>query len=436
MLSSLFVVMGWLLLVGPDGVTSPDRTVTGSRSLLSVDRYAGDKLTTNGSTDWDHVDCGHFSSVPDACLLVEKAANCQQEGGFVNYLQLPYCVLYNVPGAVVVLLLWLVFLFVALGNCAEDFFCPALSVISDTLRLSHNVAGVTFLALGNGAPDMFSMYSSIMNATERARGTSLALGALFGAGCFVTTVVVGTVAMVVPYRLTRRPFLRDITVYLVAVLWTYVVLWDRQIHLYESLGFIVIYVVYVAVVIVGRKIYQSRKKQVIDPLVERRAEARSVELNPSLRSPLLIQAPPSPRPSSQPFPRVQGSLVTGALDFSDTLAVAPLGSVSLNTALHHTQITQATRQESHNNDDVEMLDEQSPLLPTGRAVRPAAGPWMLLAGALVPINLKEFSELSIASKLYTVIAVSADTFLPAFAPLVLFCSLFILLFWLHVTELN
>jgi hypothetical protein len=56
-------------------------------------------------------------------------------------------------------------------------FCPALTVISDTLKLSHNVAGVTFLALGNGAPDIFSVYSSINNVDNGAR---LALGELFG----------------------------------------------------------------------------------------------------------------------------------------------------------------------------------------------------------------------------------------------------------------
>ena len=52
-----------------------------------------------------------------------------------------------------------------------------MSVISDTLKLSHNVAGVTFLAFGNGAPDIFSVYSSINNAKN---GIQLALGALFG----------------------------------------------------------------------------------------------------------------------------------------------------------------------------------------------------------------------------------------------------------------
>ena len=64
---------------------------------------------------------------------------------------------------------------------------------------------MTFLAFGNGAPDIFSVYASIKQGGE---GTKLAVGELYGAGVFVTTVVVGAVAVAVPFKLTRRPFIR------------------------------------------------------------------------------------------------------------------------------------------------------------------------------------------------------------------------------------
>lgn len=44
------------------------------------------------------------------------------------------------------------------------------------LKLSHNVAGVTFLAFGNGAPDIFSA----LVAFSDPHTAGLALGALFG----------------------------------------------------------------------------------------------------------------------------------------------------------------------------------------------------------------------------------------------------------------
>ena len=42
-------------------------------------------------------------------------------------------------------MLWLLFLFLFIGICAEDYFCPSLAIISERLSLSDNVAGVTFL---------------------------------------------------------------------------------------------------------------------------------------------------------------------------------------------------------------------------------------------------------------------------------------------------
>jgi Ca2+/Na+ antiporter len=37
-----------------------------------------------------------------------------------------------------------------------------------------------------------------------------------GAGLFITTVVLGSVSMTAPTRLTRRPFLRDVGFYILA----------------------------------------------------------------------------------------------------------------------------------------------------------------------------------------------------------------------------
>ena len=50
--------------------------------------------------------------------------------------------------------------------------------MSQVLRLSQNVAGVTLLALGNGSPDIFSAFAAINQDDDEK--SSLAIGALFG----------------------------------------------------------------------------------------------------------------------------------------------------------------------------------------------------------------------------------------------------------------
>ena len=76
----------------------------------------------------------------------------------------------------------------------------------------------------------------------------------------MTTIVVGAVTVTKPFMLTQRPFLRDIIFYIFAVFWTFFLLWSNQMDIYNAVGFVALYVVYVIVVILGRVIYQRWKK--------------------------------------------------------------------------------------------------------------------------------------------------------------------------------
>jgi Ca2+/Na+ antiporter len=103
--------------------------------------------------------------------------------------------------------------------------------------------------LGNGAPDIFSAISAVGSA--KGGDVGLAFGALFGAGVFVTTVVAGTICLLTPFRSIQRPLLRDIIFFIIASFAAYVAMYDGKIYLVESLGFIIMYVVYLVVLIGG-----------------------------------------------------------------------------------------------------------------------------------------------------------------------------------------
>ncbi len=64
--------------------------------------------------------CSDFHHRNDTCQFVKQADDCQPESGFINYLELPFCLLHSEPPAIVIMLLWLIYLFVALGIGAED----------------------------------------------------------------------------------------------------------------------------------------------------------------------------------------------------------------------------------------------------------------------------------------------------------------------------
>lgn len=196
-------------------------------------------------------------SAADRCAFVKSTPDCSMEDGFINYLHVAFCLLPPnlTPLTITFCIIWLLFLFVILGLTASKFFCPNLSAISTCLHLTHNVAGVTFLALGNGSPDVFSA----MAAFSRPHTAGLAVGALFGAGIFVTTVVAGSVSLVKPFAVASRPFLRDVVFYMAAVFWTFVILYRGTTTLGETLGYLGLYVVYVLTVIISAYIYNRQK---------------------------------------------------------------------------------------------------------------------------------------------------------------------------------
>ncbi|XP_072047899.1 mitochondrial sodium/calcium exchanger protein-like [Amphiura filiformis] len=219
--------------------------------------------------DDDDRECSYYHKLnhSEQCAFIRNNSDCHIDDGFINYLEFVFCRFPKqlIPLAFVFLFIWLIFLFVSLGVTAEDFFCPALTAISRTMKLNQSIAGVTFLAFGNGAPDIFSAIAAISNAKEGDAG--LAIGALFGAGVFVTTVVAGSIAVTHPFKLAERPFLRDVVFYIGAAFWTFTILYRRQIVLAEAIGFIGLYVGYVLVVLIGRKVYEiQRKRQQSQPM--------------------------------------------------------------------------------------------------------------------------------------------------------------------------
>nr|XP_028566950.1 mitochondrial sodium/calcium exchanger protein [Podarcis muralis]XP_028566952.1 mitochondrial sodium/calcium exchanger protein [Podarcis muralis]XP_028566953.1 mitochondrial sodium/calcium exchanger protein [Podarcis muralis] len=207
------------------------------------------------------VDCREVGkeNISRRCFFIQNNPDCQMDGGFLNYLNGAFCVFPAAlqPLAVTLYALWLVYLFVVLGVTAEKFFCPNLSAISTKLKLAHNVAGVTFLAFGNGAPDVFSA----VVAFSDPRTAGLAVGALFGAGIFVTTVVAGGIALVRPFTAASRPFLRDAIFYMVAVFLTFVALYFEEVSLAEALSYLCLYIFYVLTVVVSTWLHKRQRRE-------------------------------------------------------------------------------------------------------------------------------------------------------------------------------
>ena len=53
---------------------------------------------------------------------------------------------------------------------------------------------------------------------------------------FVSLIVVGAICITTSFTLTSRPFLRDVIFYILAVTWTFAIIWNGKIYLGETVG--------------------------------------------------------------------------------------------------------------------------------------------------------------------------------------------------------
>lgn len=154
-------------------------------------------------------------------------------------------------------ILWVIILMLLLSllaSTADNYFCLIMDSIVEKLHIPPSIAGVTFLAFGNGSPDVFSLIIAVFSGN-----TEIGVGANVGAGMFVTSIVAGCVAVFSDCVVNRRAFIRDSLFYLVCIIYLICVFFDSRIKLWEALGFIVLYIVYIVFVFVSPKAKSQAK---------------------------------------------------------------------------------------------------------------------------------------------------------------------------------
>ena len=214
--------------------------------------------------------CRLVHHASDQCAFIHSQCPTS-ESGFSLYLNLYYCRLPHLkPLAFTLLISWLGLLFSTIGIAASDFFCINLSTIATILGMSESMAGVTFLAFGNGSPDVFSTFAAMSTNSG-----SLAVGELFGAAGFITAVVAGSMALIRPFHVARKSFIRDVGFFVIAAAFSIGFLWDGKLRFWECVVMVLYYCFYVAFVVVWHWFANRRRRR-----RERERAAREHHLPP------------------------------------------------------------------------------------------------------------------------------------------------------------
>jgi len=177
------------------------------------------------------------------------------------------------------LLLWLVLLFRMLGSTAEDYFSPSLEMFSLKLGLPPRFAGVSLLALGNGAPDISASINAM--TADPHKGYRLILGSLSGAGMFIGTIVAGSIIVATDGIICRGALMRDVMVYMLAVLIVSAEATTGSISIRSITLFFSIYVTYVILVLAADLYHRIVCVPEMKNLIETQALNEMAEQNQS-----------------------------------------------------------------------------------------------------------------------------------------------------------
>jgi hypothetical protein len=144
-------------------------------------------------------------------------------------------------------------MFVALAIVCDEYFVPALEVISGETKwnLSNDIAGATLMAAGGSAPELFT---SLLGTFQES---SVGFGTIVGSAVFNVMFVIGVCAVASTKTLSLNwwPLFRDCTYYAICLGILAVFMSDQIIEWWEAFILLSLYGGYVAVMAFNKQIY-------------------------------------------------------------------------------------------------------------------------------------------------------------------------------------
>ncbi|XP_029354382.1 sodium/potassium/calcium exchanger 1-like [Echeneis naucrates] len=162
-------------------------------------------------------------------------------------------------GWVVLHIIGMTYMFVALAIVCDEFFVPALEVITVKMDISDDVAGATFMAAGGSAPELFTSLIGVFISHS-----NVGIGTIVGSAVFNILFVIGMCAIFSRemLHLTWWPLFRDVTFYILDLIMLIIFFLDSMIIWWESILLVLGYISYVSFMKFNSQIEQAVKTQV------------------------------------------------------------------------------------------------------------------------------------------------------------------------------
>uniref|UniRef100_A0A8C6W4S3 Sodium/potassium/calcium exchanger 1 n=1 Tax=Nannospalax galili TaxID=1026970 RepID=A0A8C6W4S3_NANGA len=153
---------------------------------------------------------------------------------------------------------WVTLHVFALAIVCDEYFVPALGVITDKLQISEDVAGATFMAAGGSAPELFTSLIGVFISHS-----NVGIGTIVGSAVFNILFVIGTCSLFSReiLNLTWWPLFRDVSFYILDLSLLIFFFLDSLIAWWESLLLLLAYALYVFIMKWNKQIELWVKEQ-------------------------------------------------------------------------------------------------------------------------------------------------------------------------------
>uniref|UniRef100_A0A3B4TZ67 Sodium/potassium/calcium exchanger 1 n=1 Tax=Seriola dumerili TaxID=41447 RepID=A0A3B4TZ67_SERDU len=145
-------------------------------------------------------------------------------------------------GWVILHIFGMIYMFVSLAIVCDEFFVPALEVITEKLGISDDVTGATFMAAGRSTPKFFAYLIGVFIAHS-----NVGIDTIVGSAIFNILFVIGMCALFSQevLHLTWWPLFRDVSFYIFDLILLIIFFLDNVIMWWESMMLVAGYTVYV-----------------------------------------------------------------------------------------------------------------------------------------------------------------------------------------------
>ncbi|XP_062864407.1 sodium/potassium/calcium exchanger 2-like isoform X2 [Trichomycterus rosablanca] len=222
----------------------PVRILTLLLGLLAISSVSVFSLGASLTSSWGSSASPELNSGPAPHRTLLSASNGNESEG-ENQGEYPedlFTLEERRKGAVVLHMLGMLYMFIALAIVCDEFFVPALTVITEKLAISDDVAGATFMAAGGSAPELFTSVIGVFISHS-----NVGIGTIVGSAVFNILFVIGMCAVFSReiLNLTWWPLFRDVSFYILDLIMLIVFFLDNFISCWESMSLLMSYAAYV-----------------------------------------------------------------------------------------------------------------------------------------------------------------------------------------------